>query len=168
MLEVLTLATSYTLHMLLSQAPDHKLVAPVDFSSRPLKHSLLIAVDFASRPLKHLLLIAVDLLPHALEPSLLGHVHAPDVDEGQRHLPLVPECVRLLVEPATSELVLRRPSPKPNRNQRASHSCGSRHAVISSVNCQISICLVIIAHSKFLHCQNARDKSPASHHCQGT
>ena len=129
---------------------------------------LLGAVDFASRPLKHLLLIAVDLLPHALEPSLLGHVYAPDVDEGQRDLPPVPECARLLVEPATSELVLRRPRPKPNRNQRASHSCGSRHAVTGLVNCQIPIWIVIRDLSSCLSHQDARDQSQAFQHREET
>ena len=71
----------------------HLLLSAVDCSGRPLKHLLLGAVDFASRPLKHLLLIAVDLLPHALEPSLLGHVHAPDVEEGLPHDDLPPDDV---------------------------------------------------------------------------
>ena len=126
------------------------------------------AVDCSGRPLKHLLLGAVDLLPHALEPCLLGHGLPHDVDEGQRHLPLVPECVRLLVEPATSELVLRRPRSKPNRYQRATHSCGSRPAVTGLVNCQIQICLVIKNLSSCLSHQDARDQSQAFEHRQET
>ena len=121
------------------------------------------AVDCSGRPLKHLLLGAVDLLPHALEPCLLGHGLPPDVDEGQRHLPLVPECVRLWVEPATSDLTPRRPRPKPNRYQRASGSCGSRHTVSGLVNCQIQVCIVIKDLSSCLNPQDTSDQASLHH-----
>ena len=91
MLEVLTLVSSCTLFMVLSQVLDHKLVLPVDVSGQPLKHELLGAVDVSGEPLKHKLLGAVDSLQRDLEPILLGHGCVHLLDLGLVHDDLPPE-----------------------------------------------------------------------------
>ena len=94
-----------------------------------------------------------------------------DIVEGRCDSSLVPECVRPRRDPATSKHFPARPRPgpssKPNHRQHGGQSCHS-HAVISSVNCQISICLVIKDHSKCQHRQDARDLNQASQHREET
>ena len=54
MLKVLTHISFCTMHNVLSQALDHKLVLPVDITGQPLKHSLLGAVDLLHHALEAL------------------------------------------------------------------------------------------------------------------
>lgn len=84
-LEVLTLASTCTLYMVLCQVLDHKLVLPVDCSSQAMEPRLLSPVDLSGQPLKHKLLGAVDPLQHTLEPRQLAHddVHLHDGDWPQ-------------------------------------------------------------------------------------
>ena len=94
-----------------------------------------------------------------------------DIVEGRCDSSLVPECVRPRQDPATSKHFPARPRPgpssKPNHRQHGGQSCHS-HAVISSVNCQIPICLVIKYHPNCRHHQDARDQSQAFEHRQET
>ena len=76
MLKVLTHISFCTMHNVLSQALDHKLVLPVDCSGQPLKHLLLGAVN-PNQAMEPRLLSPVDPLQHVLhnrclEPRL-GH-----------------------------------------------------------------------------------------------